>query len=194
MLSWTGDPRRDIADVMRLLYMRGIVPVRGGNASIIDRDEGIIYMSPTGIPRSLIKPSDIAIISIDGAILEGDPTSEWRMHLSVYRADGSAKAIVHAHPPSLLALNYKGLVPDPKYLTEVRVNAKCITKAPYKPPGSLELAEIVSKTVRETGCNAIILDRHGALAYSDKSIYHALDLLEALEDLSRIMLYIMRPS
>ncbi len=193
-MSWTSDPRRDIVEVMKLLYNRGIVQVRGGNASIIDRAKGLVYMSPTGIPRNLLEPGDVAILDLKGNILRGKPTSEWRMHLAVYNAAPIAKAIVHAHPPHLLALNYRGLLPDPQYLTEVRVNATCIAKAPYKKPGTRELAEAVASVVKETGCNAIILDRHGALVYSEKSIYHALDLLEALEDLSKIMLHLTGPS
>ena len=187
-MSWTGDPQRDIADVMRLLYERGIVQVRGGNASIIDRDKGVVYMSPTGIPRNLLNPRDVAIVGLDGGIIRGKPTSEWRMHLAVYEAAPEARAVVHAHPPHLLALSYRGLLPDPQYLTEVRVGAKCIHLVPYALPGSKDLAVKVAEAVKATGCNALVLERHGALVYSDRTIYHALDLLEALEDLSRIML------
>lgn len=193
-MSWTGDPRRDIAEVMRLLYQRGIVQVRGGNASIIDRGRGLVYMSPTGVPRNLLAPGDVAILKLDGTVVVGRPTSEWRMHLAVYEADPMARAVVHAHPPALLALTYKGRLPDPELLTEVKLNAKCITMAPYAEPGSRELAETVRRVIVETGCNVVVLERHGVLVYSDKTIYHALDLLEAVEDLSRIAHYLDGPS
>jgi len=193
-VSWTGDPKRDIVEVMKLLYERGIVQVRGGNASIYDQSSGLVYMSPSGIPRNLLTMEDVAVMTVGGAVLKGNPTSEWRMHLAVYEADPSARAIVHAHPPALLALTYKGGVPDPELLTEVKLNAKCIAEAPYAPPGSQELANVVKETIMRTGCNVIILQRHGVLAYSDKTIYHALDLLEAVEDLSKIIHYLGGPS
>jgi len=193
-VSWTGDPKRDIVEVMKLLYERGIVQVRGGNASIYDRSSGLIYMSPSGVPRNLLTTEDVAVMTVGGAVLKGNPTSEWRMHLAVYEADPSARAIVHAHPPALLALTYKGGVPDPELLTEVKLNAKCIAEAPHAPPGSQELANVVKETIMRTGCNVIILQRHGALVYSNKTIYHALDLLEAVEDLSKIIHYLGGPS
>ena len=193
-MSWTGDPKRDIVEVMKLLYERGIVQVRGGNASIYDKSSGLVYMSPSGVPRNLLTMEDVAVMTVGGAVLKGNPTSEWRMHLAVYEADPEARAIVHAHPPALLALTYKGGVPDPELLTEVKLNAKCIAEAPYAPPGSPELAKVVKETIMGTGCNVIILQRHGALVYSDKTIYHALDLLEAVEDLSKIIHYLGGPS
>ena len=177
-----------VVDVMRLLYRRGLVQVRGGNASVVDRSSGLVYMSPTGVPRHLISVGDVSVVSLDGRVLRGSPTSEWRMHLAVYTSNPSSVAVVHAHPPSLLALHYRGCLPDPEYLTEVKLNAECIRLVPYRPPGSVELALEVGRVIRESGCNALILERHGALVFSSKSIYHALDLLEALEDLSRIML------
>ncbi|MCE4618256.1 MAG: class II aldolase/adducin family protein [Desulfurococcales archaeon] len=193
-MSWTGDPKRDIVEVMKLLYERGIVQVRGGNASIYDKSSGLVYMSPSGVPRNLLTMEDVAVMTVGGAVLKGNPTSEWRMHLAIYEADPEARAVVHAHPPALLALTYKGGVPDPELLTEVKLNAKCIAEAPYAPPGSPELAKVVKETIMGTGCNVIILQRHGALVYSDKTIYHALDLLEAVEDLSKIIHYLGGPS
>ncbi len=193
-MSWTGDPKRDIVEVMKLLYERGIVQVRGGNASIYDKSSGLVYMSPSGVPRNLLTMEDVAVMTVGGAVLKGNPTSEWRMHLAVYEADPEARAVVHAHPPALLALTYKGGVPDPELLSEVKLNAKCIAEAPYAPPGSPELAKVVKETIMGTGCNVIILQRHGALVYSDKTIYHALDLLEAVEDLSKIIHYLGGPS
>jgi len=190
-VSWTGDPRRDVAEVLRLMYQRGLVQARGGNASIHAPGRGLVYMSPTGTPRNLLTPSQVAVLTLDGQVLSGTPTSEWRMHLAVYKADPNAKAIVHAHPKNLLALTYKGKTPDPNLLTEVKLNAKCITTVPYAPPGSEELAVKVAETIKQTGCNALILERHGALVYSDKTIYHALDLLEAIEDLSYIQLQLL---
>jgi len=185
-MSWTGDPRRDIAEVLRLMYQRGLVQVRGGNASILDPERRLVYMSPTGVPRNLLTPRDVAILTLEGQTLAGTPTSEWRMHLAVYHADPQARAVVHAHPKNLLALTYTGQKPDPNLLTEVKLNAKCIATVPYAPPGTKQLADKVATTIRETGCNALILESHGALVYTHKTIYHALDLLEALEDLSHI--------
>ncbi len=193
-MSWTGDPRRDIAEVMELLYRRGIVQVRGGNASIVDREEGLVYMSPSGVPRNLLSPEDIAVVDLEtGRVLEGKPTSEWRMHLAVYKTVEEAKAIVHAHPRSLLASMKLGLEIDPSAMTEVSLQTRCIAGVPYQPPGTPELAREVSGVLARTRCNVLILENHGVLVWSPYTIYHALDLAEAIEDLAWITIHAHAP-
>ncbi|MFN4046150.1 MAG: class II aldolase/adducin family protein, partial [Acidilobaceae archaeon] len=50
------------------------------------------------------------------------------------------------------------------------------------------LAESTARKMRETGCNIAILERHGVVAYSASDIYDALDTIEALEDLAKIII------
>ncbi len=189
-MSWTGDARRDVADVMRLLYERGLVQVRGGNASIREGDH--VYMSPSGVPRTLLAPRDVALVSMDGRVLEGRPTSEWRMHLAVYRARPEARAVVHAHPRSLLALLASGGSLDPGLMSEAGIQVSCVSRVPWLRPGSRELAEAVGSAVEREACNVVVLERHGVLVWSPHTIYHALDLLEAVEDLAWLQLHSSR--
>lgn len=180
----------DLANVMRLMYHRGLVQVRGGNASVVDRARGLVYITPTGKPRSLIEEGDIAIITLDGNIIKGEPSSEWRMHIAIYREIGEAKAIVHGHPRNAVLIGEVGLKPDPTILGEAAYTSKCIALVPYRRPGTWELAHAVALALRESGCRAAIMRRHGAVAYSEETIYHALDTLEALEDLSYIQVHL----
>ena len=191
-LSFYGrSPEEAVVDVMKSLYQRGLVQVRGGNASVVDRDQMIVYMSPTGVPRLLLEPKDIAILEYpSGRIIRGSPTSEWRMHLAVYEADPNAVAVVHAHPKNLLALTYRGEPLQLDLLSEAKLRATCVSRIPFIQPGSQELAEAVGNAVRSTGCNVIVLEGHGLLVYSSDSPYHALDLLEAIEDLAYIQLHL----
>ncbi|MFP3227670.1 MAG: class II aldolase/adducin family protein [Caldisphaera sp.] len=177
-----------ISDVMKLMYNRKLVQIRGGNASIIDRINNLIYISPTGVPRHKITNNDVSVIDINGKVIVGLPSSEWRMHLSIYKNVENAKGIVHAHPPYLLALNRKGLKLDLNYLTETSLRVKCLQEIPLINPGTEELANAVGEAAK-MGCNAIILDNHGIVSYSNESIYHALEIVEAIEDLALIELY-----
>lgn len=187
MEEWRGD----LASVMRLLYSRGLVQVRGGNASIVDRDRGLIYITPTGKPRHLVTPEDIAVITMDGRVVSGSPSSEWRLHAAIYKEVGEASAIVHAHPPHVIAAGEVGGL-DLSLTTEASYSISCITLVPPLPPGTWDLAATTAKMLREQGCNAAILRRHGVVAYSSVSIYHALDMVEALEDLARIWFALSR--
>ncbi len=190
-------PEQAISDVMGWMYRRGLVQVRGGNASIVDRSRNIMYLSPTGVPRPLISPEDIAVLDLEtGKVVRGQPSGEWRMHLAVYRTRNYEVAAVHAHPKHILLADKLGVDIDIEILTEAKIYTKCIARVPPLPPVSPELAQAVEDVLNSTDCNVIILEGHGILVTSDKSIYHALDLLEAIEDAAymSIMKRILRPS
>ena len=173
---------------MRWMYDRGLVQARGGNASIADRERGVVYISPSGVPRRLLEPGMVAEVSLEtGEVLRGRPSSEWRMHLAIYRARPEAVAVVHAHPRSLLALTHLGLELDPGLLSEAGIHVRGLARVPYITPGTRELAEAVGRAAGG-GANAIVLERHGAVVWSSETLFHALDLLEALEDLAWISL------
>ena len=181
------DPETGLVNVMHWMYARGLVQVRGGNASIVNRGRGVVYITPTGVPRPLITRGDIALISLeDGSVIRGSPSSEWRMHLAIYRRVEEALSIVHAHPPYTIAADLAGAKLDPKILAEASYTIKCIATIPQLTPGTWELANTVAETLEETNCNAAVLKGHGAVAYSDKTIYHALEAIEALEELAKI--------
>ncbi len=177
-----------LADVLKLLYMRGLVQVKGGNASIIDRARGLIYITPSGTPKHTVKPEEIAVIDLEGNTINGSPSSEHMLHSQIYKAIREAKAIVHAHPPHTLALVEAGINIDANLLAEAHHKIKCIAKIPPIKPGTLELAETTARKMKETNCNIAILERHGVVAYSTNDIYDALDTVEALEDLAKIIL------
>ncbi|MEB3773569.1 MAG: class II aldolase/adducin family protein [Desulfurococcales archaeon] len=182
------DYREALAHVISLLYHRGLVQIRGGNASIIDRSHDLIYITPTGLPRTLIKPSDIAVIKLNGEKVEGVPSSEWRLHTEIYKMIREAKAIVHAHPPITIAFGEAGVDLDLSVTTEAGNNITCVSKIPPLKPGSIELAKETANTMMREGCNVALLRRHGIVAYSSKSIFHALDIIEALEDLAKTLI------
>lgn len=194
-MSWLDNPREQIAEVMKLLYSRRLVSVLGGNASIIDRGKGLVYISPTGIPRTRITANDVAVITIDGKVVEGKPSSEWRMHIEIYRRINDAKAIVHAHPPYTLLVSRlasKGLAPRLSdalsILSEAGISSGgCVAEAAWAPPGTEELADEVASVLTGSRCRVAVMERHGVVAYSTDSIYRALDAVEAIEDLARIV-------
>ena len=176
-----------VADVIRLLYLKGLVQVRGGNASVLDRNKGLVYISPSGLPRHLIEADDVAIIDLDGAVKRGIPSSEWRMHVEIYKNIADSVAVVHAHSPWTITLGELDVNEIPIDLTtEAKARVRCVTLVPRIEPGTWELAREVSKRLRAEGCNAAILRGHGVVAYSTKSIYHALEIVEAVEDLAKI--------
>ncbi len=177
-----------VAEVMKLAYMRGLVQVKGGNVSFVDRLRGLVYITPSGVPKYSLKPGDIAVVTMDGVRVKGTPSIEYLMHLSIYKAVEEANAIVHAHPPYTLAAVEAGLKLDLEVLMEASLKIKCYVIIPQLKPGSQELALTVARTLRDSGCNTAILRRHGVVVYSSQDPFDALDTMESLEDLAKIHL------
>ncbi len=179
-------PDQAVVLVMQLMYNRGLIQVRGGNVSV--RVEENVYISPSGVPRPLLRPEHVAILDLNGKVIRGNPSSEWRMQLEIYRNIPDATAVVHAHPKAVLTATYRGLEIDPRLLSEAGLRISCIGRVPWITPGTEELARAVAREAAQ--CNAIILDGHGATVWSKSGPFHALDMLEALEDLAWILLNI----
>ena len=188
--------REALVEAMRILHDRGLVNLRGGNASArVDLPYGVtyIYITPSARPKHRLNPLDIAVMGLDGSVVEGRPSSEYRLHLAVYRARGDVRAVVHAHNPLTVAVARLGLH---EKLVEASVEAKfyiggCVALVGFHEPGTQELAEAAARALQK--CNAAILENHGAVAVGlsrdpVEAVYEAVDRLEALEDTARIVL------
>jgi len=103
------EARKQLAEVMKLLYSRGLINIRGGNASI-KISETSFLITPSGLPKHNLKPEDMVIVYFDGKWTgKHRPSIEYRMHAEIYRNNPEIKAIVHAHSPLTLILRDRRL-------------------------------------------------------------------------------------
>jgi len=82
------------------LVKEGLVIQTWGNASGIDREQGLVVIKPSGVPYSDLKPKHMAVLAIgSGALVEGElkPSSDTPTHLVLYRAFPGIGGIVHTH-------------------------------------------------------------------------------------------------
>jgi len=102
--------RQTLADVMKKLYSRGLISVYGGNASMVLSDDNALLITPSGFNKENLREEDLVKVDLlSGKVLgEGKPSSELRTHLAIYGANKEAKAVVHAHPPTLVGLCTSG--------------------------------------------------------------------------------------
>lgn len=70
-----------------------------GNASGIDRSEGLVVIKPSGIPYETMTTEDLVVLDLEGKIVEGkwNPSSDTPTHLALYKAFPSCGGIVHTH-------------------------------------------------------------------------------------------------
>lgn len=171
--------RAQIAEVCVKLYQKNMLAAADGNVSYrISNDR--ILITPSGVSKAHIHLEDIAVITLEGEVLQGKPSSEKLMHLEVYKRAPEAKAVVHAHPPHAIA--WSVAFPDleelpANCLSEVILAAGRIPFVEYARPGTLQMGDNLQPYLPD--CRLMILSRHGALSWGE-------DLTEAYMGMERI--------
>jgi L-ribulose-5-phosphate 4-epimerase len=91
--------RQQVLDANLELVRRGLVLYTWGNASGIDREQGVIAIKPSGVPYDNMTASDIVLLDLDGKRVDGTlkPSSDLDTHLVLYQAFPSIGGIVHTH-------------------------------------------------------------------------------------------------
>ena len=91
--------REEVLEANLELVRRGLVLYTFGNASGIDRAEGLVAIKPSGVPYEHMKPSDIVVVDLAGKIVAGSlkPSSDLATHLILYRAFPETGGVVHTH-------------------------------------------------------------------------------------------------
>jgi L-fuculose-phosphate aldolase len=177
--------RRDLCDVSKLVYQRGLVAGTDGNVSArLGLDEFLI--SPSGCCLGRLEPGDLVRIDAAGRAIggRGKPSSERWMHLAAYAVRPDIMAAIHAHPPATIAFTVAGLTVDPCVLPEVILAFGQVPVTSYATPATVEGADVVRELIKKF--DALVLDRHGSLTVG-KNPQDALFKLEKLEHGSHVM-------
>jgi len=91
--------REEVLDANLELVRRGLVLYTFGNASGIDRSQGLVAIKPSGVPYEELKPEHMVITDLAGKIVEGNlrPSSDLPTHLELYRCFPSIGGVAHTH-------------------------------------------------------------------------------------------------
>lgn len=169
------------------LLDKKLVAGTSGNLSLRGQADEI-YITPSGMDYLEITEDDIVKINFMGEILEGDkkPSSEWMMHVEIYKNYPKYNAIVHTHSPiaTAFAVSRKKI---PLILIEMKpFLGGEIEVAPFKPSGSLELAKSLIPYLKKS--NSCLLANHGVVSCG-KDIESAFLSAEYVEDAAKIYYY-----
>ncbi|HEY1754200.1 MAG TPA: L-ribulose-5-phosphate 4-epimerase [Bryobacteraceae bacterium] len=91
--------REQVLEANLEVVRRGLVLYTFGNASGIDRAQGIVAIKPSGVPYEKMRASDIVLVDLEGRPVQGAlrPSSDLPTHLVLYRAFNAIGGIVHTH-------------------------------------------------------------------------------------------------
>lgn len=176
----------------RRLGERGLISAGEGNLSIrLDGDR--LLVTPAGRRKDELDARDLVVVWLghpdrDARSPSGlGPTSDLAIHLAVHDARPAIRAMVHAHLPASMALTLAGERPDPAALPETAALLPRLPLVDFGEMGSTELAGRVAVALTEPPeplANAVLLERHGAIAVGDDPA-QAVDRLELVEVLCR---------
>lgn len=177
-------PADQIVTIMNRLYGYGMTTTSGGNLSICDSD-GTVWISPTSVDKGSLRREDIMQIRPDGTIVgPHKPSCEYPFHLAIYASRPDLKAVLHAHPPALVAFSLIRKIPDTTLLPNSKFICGDITTAKYAVPGSKLLGENIAAEFAN-GVNTVMLENHGAVIGSS-SLFKAFMAFETLDYVARL--------
>jgi L-fuculose-phosphate aldolase len=181
----SGAPRlaRDIVEIGRRLYAKGLIASTEGNISA--RSGRIVYVTPSGSCKGFLKPGEIVKVPFPGGRTSGRPSMELPMHLAVYGARDDVGAVVHAHPTVATGFAVAGIALDRPMLAEGVVTLGPVPLIAYATPSTASLAEGVARAI--ASANGVLLGSHGALTVG-RNLHQAWERMETLEQIARVTL------
>ncbi|MFC2124583.1 class II aldolase/adducin family protein [Bacteroidota bacterium] len=172
-------PSEQITKILTRIYEFGMTTTSGGNVSLLD-EEGNIWISPAGVDKGNLQPQDIVCISKNGKISGfREPSSEFPFHKAIYEIRPDINAVIHAHPPALVAFSIVRKIPDTCIIPQANHICGSVGYASYELPGSDKLGESIAKAYKENH-DVVIMENHGVVVGgSDLSMaYQKFETLE----------------
>ena len=158
------DYAQQLADFAHILEQKRLVTALEGNASVIDRQTGLTYVTPSGRMKLLLEKEDICVMNAAGEQIggRGRRSSEYLLHEAVYQA------------------RYQNFdVPETCSLREVFTHFTCL---PYGKPGTHEIHRGIGEALADSPI--CLLGGHGVVCAST-SLERCIGLLEAAEGLAK---------
>ena len=91
--------REEVLEANLELVRRGLVLYTFGNASGVDREQGLVVIKPSGVEYDELTPEHMVVTDLDGRVVEGGlrPSSDLDTHTLLYREFPAIGAVVHTH-------------------------------------------------------------------------------------------------
>ena len=155
-------PADQLVMIMARIYEYGMTTTSGGNLSICD-ENGDIWITPSGIDKGNLTRADIMQVKPDGTIIgPHTPSVELPIHRNIYKLRPDLRAIVHAHPPILVAFSLVREVPDTTLIPNANLVCGKVAMAKYDVPGSEQLGANIAEQFA-AGYNTVLMENHGVV-------------------------------
>jgi L-fuculose-phosphate aldolase len=136
----------------------------GSSGNVSERRGEAMLITPTGIHGDRVTPRDLVEMRLDGTCIgPAAPSSEWQMHAAIYRAEPTARVIVHTHSDHATALACLGMPLPAFHYAVAGFGGDDVRLAPYATFGTPELAALAAIAI--AGRTACLLANHGMICH-----------------------------
>ena len=103
--------REEVLEANLELVKRGLVLYTFGNASGVDREQGLVVIKPSGVDYNDLRPEHMVVTDLHGKIVDGSlrPSSDLDTHTLLYREFSAIGAVVHTHSEFATSFAQAGL-------------------------------------------------------------------------------------
>ncbi len=177
-------PADQLVMIMDRIYQYGMTTTSGGNLSIKDSN-GDIWITPSGIDKGTLTRKDIMRVKPDGTIIGNHkPSVELPFHQTIYKLRPDLRAVLHAHPPTLVAFSLARKIPNIRLMPSVSSVCGEVVMAKYEVPGSQKLGDYIAEEFAK-GYNTVLMENHGVVCGA-KDLFHAFMAFETLDFCGRL--------
>ncbi|HOX39684.1 MAG TPA: class II aldolase/adducin family protein [Candidatus Brocadiia bacterium] len=158
--------RAEVLEANLELPREGLVAGTAGNASGIDRENGVFIIKPSGVAYSKMTGDDLVTMDMEGKVVAGrmKPSVDWPHHLEIYRRMPNVGGVIHTHSAyaSMFAMLCRSI---PVYSTaHADIFGAEIPCAPYVDNRADHIGKAIMEHAVE-GCPAILLGCHGVFTF-----------------------------
>ena len=188
--------REEVCEANIELSKRGLASFTFGNASGVDREQGLVVIKPSGVLYSKLKPSLMVVTDLSGKTIEGEmrASSDLPTHVVLYNAFTEIGGVVHTHSHygtawaqaakeipcfgTTHADYFHGPIPVTPLLTEEEISSEYETNTGH----------VIVK--RFHGINAmrvpaVLVAGHASFAWG-KTVHAAVETMSVMEEVARL--------
>ncbi len=177
--------KEEVVKYSKIFDEKGLVNSLEGNLSVLDRESGLLYITPTATRKAFLTENDIAIMKGDEQV-GGDKrrSSEYLLHKVALESRPDCNAAVHVHSPYLTAYAFCNKGINLKCSTTFSILHDEIPCLPYGEPGSIDITNGLSDALK-SGHDLVLLANHGLICVGE-TLEHACAVVEATEAVMQI--------
>ncbi len=177
-----------VFEANRLIPEHRLSVLTWGNASEIDRQQGVFAIKPSGVSYAALRPQNIVLVDLEGRLLEnnGRPSTDTPTHLQLYLSFPDIGGIVHAHSPFATVFAQAGME-IPCYGTTHADTffgsgavTRRLTRSEIECDYEKSTGEVIAECLREKGLSP--LEMAGVLVHSHAPFVWGKNVAQALEN------------